>query len=148
MKNIKDRMQASLFDDEDAINAIREERKKKKYYNSYQRSIIYEPQTYSQTSVNALYDDTRFNMLERKIKSKNFAKDVEKFLLYASTRFIDFDFEKIADFYASADKETQEIFEELGLVIVDIGKAVEFGFTELNKKILRLYNEENVLSNE
>ena len=82
------------------------------------------------------------------IKSKNLDKDVEKFLLYASTRFIDFDFEKIADFYAASDKETQELFEELGLVIVDIGKSVEFGFTELNKKILKLYNEENALSNE
>ena len=94
------------------------------YYNSYQRAVVYTPKTWAPPHILELCDTTKYEILIRKINmSDNVSEDVKRFLRLAATRFIDFDFSKTADFYACADKPTQELFEELGLVIIDINRA-------------------------
>ena len=107
------------------------------YYNSYQRAVVYTPRTFKPPYVLELCNTTRYEMLLRKIDRADIEDaQVKRFLKHAAARFIDFDFSRIADFYACTDKPTQELFEELGLVIIDINKAIEKGFVELDKHIM------------
>lgn len=60
----------------------------------------------------------------------------------AATRHIVFNYERIADYYASASKEVQELMEQSALVIIDFDKAIEQGFVQLNDKMRMLYEQE------
>jgi len=77
------------------------------------------------------------------IDSNSGVSDEEKkFLKLAASRFIEFNYESIADYYASANKEMQELMEKLALVIIDFDKAIEEGFVQLNDKMRKLYELE------
>lgn len=77
------------------------------------------------------------------IDRSNVSEEEKKFLRYAATRFIVFNYESIADYYASADKEAQQLMEKLALVIIDFDKAIENGFVHINDELRRLYEQEN-----
>jgi hypothetical protein len=49
---------------------------------------------------------------------------------------------KIAEYYANADKEVQELFEDSALVIIDFKSAIKNGFTKLSKRIEEMRDEE------
>ena len=66
----------------------------------------------------------------------------KEFLKLAATRFLVFRYDYIAEYYSKADKEMQELMEDLALVIVDFGKAVERGFVELQEGLWELYQQE------
>ena len=66
----------------------------------------------------------------------------KKFLKLAASRFIEFNYESIADYYASASKEMQGLMEKLALVIIDFDKAIEEGFVQLNEKMKKIYEQE------
>ena len=66
-------------------------------------------------------------------------EEVRDFLQYAATRHVVFNYQNIAEFYAHADKETQELMERSALVIIDFDKAIENGFVEMSKDISKLY---------
>ena len=69
--------------------------------------------------------------------------DEEKeFLRLAATRFVEFNYETIADYYVGASKEMQGLMEKLALVIIDFDRAIEDGFITLNKKMRELYEQE------
>ena len=54
-------------------------------------------------------------------------------------RHIVFNYEDIAEYYAHADPEMQELMEELTLVIVDFENAIEQGFVEISEEVLSRY---------
>lgn len=64
------------------------------------------------------------------------------FLKLAASRHIVFNYENIADYYAIATKEMQELMEKSALVIIDFDKALEEGFVVLNDKMRKLYEQE------
>ena len=53
-----------------------------------------------------------------------------------------FDYAKIADYYAHASKEMQELMEDSALVIIDFGKAIEKGYIRLSDEIRNEYTRE------
>jgi hypothetical protein len=63
-------------------------------------------------------------------------EEEKTFLLLAATRFLKFDYKKIAEYYAHSNIEMQEIMEKLALVIIDYNKAIENGFVEFAHSIL------------
>ena len=63
-------------------------------------------------------------------------------LSLSATRFIEFNYEAIADYYCSCDKEMQKLMEMLAMVIIDFDSAIENGFVELNDKMRALYERE------
>lgn len=63
-------------------------------------------------------------------------EEEKAFLLLAATRFLKFDYKKIAEYYAHSNMEMQEIMEKLALVIIDYDKAIENGFVEFAQSIL------------
>ena len=59
----------------------------------------------------------------------------------AASRHIVFNYAKIADYYAHADKEMQELMEQSALVILDIDDAIANGYVKLSKDIEKLISE-------
>lgn len=58
---------------------------------------------------------------------------LEPILRARAAFFAEFDFQKIADYYANADKETQELMKRLGLVIVIPKEAYERGMCDFRE---------------
>lgn len=94
------------------------------------------------TNIFECYDHQKYLRLVRRIEKSNVNEEEKQFLKLAASRFIVFNYERIADYYASASKETQELMEKLALVIIDFDKAIEEGFVTLNDKMRRLYEQE------
>ena len=94
------------------------------------------------TSIYECYDHQKYLRMIRRIEQSNVSDEEKKFLKLAATRHIVFNFERIADYYASASKEMQELMEKSALVIIDFDKAIEEGFVQLNDKMRMLYEQE------
>jgi hypothetical protein len=110
------------------------EEKEKTIYTTKISTIHYEPRGIK-PNLSELYDDTKYKELLNEINNANIPDDIKYFLQLASTRFIKFYFSKIADFYAHSDKEIQQLFEKLALVIVDFNNAIANGLVEFNKRL-------------
>lgn len=111
----------------------------------YSRKIdtpIYTPRQVGGGNIYACYDDQKYLRLLRQIDTSNVSLQEKKFLIRAASRFIEFNYESIADYYASASKEMQVLMEKLALVIIDFDKAIENGFINLNDKMKTLYEQE------
>lgn len=93
-------------------------------------------------SIYECYDHQKYLRMVRRIDNSNVSEEEKKFLRLAATRHIVFNFERIADYYASASKEMQELMEKSALVIIDFDKAIEEGFVQLNDNMRRLYEQE------
>lgn len=83
----------------------------------------------------SLVDDRKYTSLVSEIERSNLPDEEKKFFLLAATRFLVFNYAKIADYYANSDKQVQEIMEKLALVIIDIEDAIANGFVKLNKEV-------------
>lgn len=109
-------------------------------YNTKIKGPIYEPRG-DRPDVTALYDLTKFNQLSERIEKSNAPGPVKTFLRWAAHRHVVFDYQMIAEFYAHADAEVQELMEDSALVIIDFEKAIEKGFTALSDEIAAGYLE-------
>lgn len=100
--------------------------------------VIYEPKE-TNHKIADLYKDNaqKFDELIEKIDNE----ELRKMLTLRAAWFVDFNFEKIADYYAyQATAEEQKVFEALGLVLLDYEGMIENGFSDLIKDF---ENEEN-----
>jgi hypothetical protein len=103
---------------------------------------IYQP-TGDCPPTEALYDPAKYTQLTAKIHQNNdLAPEVKEFLLLAATRHIRFNFEQIAEFYAHADPDTQQLMEESALVIIDFDKAISGGYVKLSQAMGKIYASE------
>ena len=103
----------------------------------YSRKIIppvYEPSEHDYTAAD-LYDNTKTLELQAIIEQSKLSKEVKFFLNKAAERHTVFDFQKIADYYATADKPTQALMEQSALVIIDLNQAIDAGFVTLSENI-------------
>ena len=135
---------AHLFDDFDEFQEkerIQDDEKLQKYSQGV-ASPIYTPRIGGANSVYACFDHAKYQRLMRKIEASNVKEEEKMFLRLAASRHIVFNYENIADYYAIADKEMQELMEDSALVIIDFGKALEKGFVVLNDKMRKLYELE------
>ena len=78
---------------------------------------------------------SKYKELKEKILNSNVSKLEKQFLLASATRHYVFNYSKIADYYASASKEMQELMEDSALVIIDFNDAIAKGYVKLNKRI-------------
>lgn len=114
--------------------------------NPYTDKIItpkYEP-TGEKPKIEELYDDTKAMDLIVSIQDSALNEKEKQFLMSAASRHIVFNYDKIANFYAHASKECQELMEKNALVIIDYNQAIENGFVNLSNKIDELveYHED------
>lgn len=77
------------------------------------------------------------------IEASDIPQEVKQFLKIAAQRHTVFEYEKIAEYYAHATPEVQELMENSALVIIDFDKAIEQGFIELGNNIAKSYNKDH-----
>lgn len=128
--------QVTLFD---ALNLQQAEESK---YASGVEAPIYEPKN-KQPDILELCDKMKANKLVREINQSSLSQAEKDFLICAAYRHYVFNYEKIADYYAHASKEMQELMERSALVIIDFDKAIELGFVKVCEDIKNKYLEEN-----
>jgi hypothetical protein len=73
-----------------------------------------------------------------KIELLEIDESLKEILKIRASFFTDFNFQKIADYFHKENKEVQEIFKDLGLVILAPKEALERGFIELQENIFEL----------
>ena len=89
-----------------------------------------------------MLDDNKANKLIEEIEKSNIKNEQKEFLKKAATRLYTFNYSNIAEYYAHQNKEMQELMEKLALVIIDIRKAIEYGYVELSEKLEEILNDE------
>lgn len=78
-----------------------------------------------------MMDRAKTETLQAEIASADIPNEVKDFLAYAAERHTVFNFRNIAEFYAHADVQTQDLMERSALVIIDFDRAIEEGFVNL-----------------
>lgn len=112
----------------------------------YSRNVLipqYEPSD-TPPPIEALYSYTKYAELIRDINNSNVSEAEKKFLRHAASRHIVFNYALIADYYANATPEMQELMEKSALVIIDINDAIANGYVKLSKRLEAIRNDGNL----
>lgn len=91
--------------------------------------------------INELCDDGKVDELLAEIADSDAPDDIKKFLAKAAQRHRVFDYRKIAEYYARADRDVQMLMEKSALVIIDYNDAIANGYVRLSEKIAGMRNE-------
>lgn len=113
--------------------------------SSYTKKIeapVYEPKHDEQPKEHTLLDLGKCDELLREIDRSCIPDSVKEFLKTAATRHIVFNYGEIAEYYAHASKEVQELMERSALVIIDFKKAIDNGYTRLKNDIYEIMLED------
>ena len=88
-----------------------------------------------------LVKEEKTNSLIERINSSNIPQGIKDFLIKASYRHLAFNYQNIAEYYAHADKEVQELMEESALVIIDYDNAIRNGYVQIKEAINEMIEE-------
>lgn len=91
--------------------------------------------------LDSLVNLTKYKELLRNINISNVSEQEKEFLRLAATRHLVFTYSKIADYYAHASKEMQELMEQSALVIIDMNDAIANGYVKLSKNIEKIMKD-------
>lgn len=111
-------------------------------YTQNVNAPIYEP-TGECPELEELADSAKCEDLIDRIQNANVPDDIAAFLVQAAQRHRVFNYSNIAEYYAHAEPEIQELFEDSALVIVDFNKAIEEGYASLREGIYEVNDEDN-----
>ena len=117
-----------------------EEEKKEETTNPYEMKIetpVYEI-TGEEPSIEELTDTEKGEKILKIIDSLDVSEPQKQFLRICATRLYEFNYSKIAEYYAHQDKTMQDIMEKMALVIIDYDKAVENGFVDMTERIEKI----------
>lgn len=115
------------------IHELKEIALSSKYTNKVE-TPIYEPKN-KKPHILELVDVEKTKRLIREIQRSNLDDFEKRFLIEAAHRHSVFNYSKIADYYAHASIEMQDLMEKSALVIIDYDKSIEYGFTHLQEEI-------------
>ena len=96
--------------------------------------------------LSSLVNIEKYGTLIAAINKSSVSEEEKKFLRLAASRHIGFNYSKIADYYAHASKEMQELMEQSALVILDIDDAIANGYVKLSAKMKQLIDEAKMQS--
>ena len=131
---------ADLFPELD-LEEISDDEMEDNWYTQKTDTPIYEP-TGEKVEIEEMINTDKYKELTDKINNAKLPDDIKDFLLKASTRHIQFNYKKIAEYYSNAPKEIQELFEDNALVIIDFDKAIEDWYTLLLNQFRWEINED------
>jgi len=102
---------------------------------------IYEPKN-AKPHILELCNKEKTLRIIREIEQSQLPIDEKMFLIDAARRHNVFNYEKIADYYAHASPEMQQMMERSALVIIDFEKAIQLGYVKLCEDIRTQYLED------
>lgn len=94
--------------------------------------------------IDALCSTDKYVQLLRDINNSNVSEEEKQFLRRGASRHFVFDYEKIADYYASASPEMQKLMEDSALVMIDINDAIADGYVKMSKRLEAIRNDGNL----
>lgn len=98
--------------------------------------IHYQPTMETPPPVSSLVDRSKANDLVRRISdTEGLPQEVRDFLVAGAQRHLVFDYTRIAEFYAHAAPEVQDLMERSALVIVDYEDAIQHGFVRVSARL-------------
>lgn len=127
----------NFFDDENQEN---QEQQNKYTFKKDIPQYQINPDKY--VDINQLADFNKYRKLCIEIEKSNVSTEEKRFLKFAATRHIVFNYSLIAEYYARASKEMQELMENSALVIIDYDNAIMNGYTMLASEIEKLFEED------
>lgn len=91
-----------------------------------------------------LCDSDKADSFLDEIRESNVSDEEKDFLIKATRRLYEFNYKKIAEYYAQATPEMQELMEHLALVIIDFDNAIAYGYAQLSAALeeMRVEDEE------
>lgn len=101
----------------------------------------YEP-TGERPDLYELCDSGKADSFLEEIKEANITDDEKDFLIKATKRLYEFNYKKIAEYYAQATPEMQELMEHLALVIIDFDDAIAYGYAQLSAALEEMRAED------
>lgn len=104
------------------------------------KSPIYTPKG-DEPELAELCDEAKTAELEEAIEAADVPDEIKRFLRLAAQRHNVFDYEQVAEYYAHAPAEVQDLMEQSALVIIDFDKAIELGFVKLTSTLADAYEE-------
>ena len=110
-------------------------------YTEEKKGLRYEVQG-DAPDLSELIDEEKTNELLEGINASSLDWKEQEFLRKAAYRHLAFNYKKIAEYYASAGSEMQELMEKSALVIIDYHSAILNGYTKLSDKIKKLLEDE------
>lgn len=96
-----------------------------------------------QPKTTELLDQTRAQQLQKQIEQADLPDDVREFLMFATTRHIVFNYQKIAEFYPHQPAEIQELMEKSVLIIIDADDAIANGYATFDSAIANIRDADN-----
>lgn len=99
--------------------------------------LHYKP-TGEKPKISELIDESKAHDLMTDILTAKISGEERSFLLKATYRHFAFNYRKIAEYYAHASKEVQELMEKSALVIIDYDDAIKNGYVKLSKRMEEL----------
>jgi len=121
-------------------NILPDDQDKDDLYSKKVEIPIYSPKG-EKPSLKELYDTTKVEALIKGIEAAKVPEELRLFLVAAAIRHTVFNFENIAEYYAHASKEVQDLMEKSALVIIDFHKAIEEGFLVMTKELAEASND-------
>ena len=88
--------------------------------------------------------DEKTNELIEEIKKSNVTKKEKDFLIQAAQRHLAFNYKKIAEYYANASEEMQDLMEKSALAIIDFDNAIANGYVRMKSEIDKMREDEGV----
>ena len=92
-------------------------------------------------ALSELVDKDKAARLTEQINKAEIPDDIKDFLRSAATRHYVFNYTKIAEYYAHAPAQVQELFEQSALVIIDFDKALENGYIRMTETLERFLEQ-------
>lgn len=107
-------------------------------YTNKTGTIQYEP-TGEEVELADLTVEDKTNELLERIENSNVSDEEKEFLRKAANRHRAFDYHKIAEYYAQASPEMQELMEDSALVIIDLEDAIAKGYAKFKGEVDALW---------
>ena len=120
-----------------------EKEKKESIYTTKVQIPQYLPSE-KKPALTGLCDIEKYSKLLYNINNSNVSEEEKKFLRFAASRHIVFNYSLIADYYAHSDVEMQKLMEESALVIIDINDAIANGYMKLSQNIRNMIKDSEV----
>jgi hypothetical protein len=103
--------------------------------------VIYDIKGSSPDIIDLVNVQKTYSLIKEIDNAENITKEEREFLIFAAYRHLVFSYETIAEYYANASKEMQDLMEKSALVIIDFDKAIEYGYMKLGNELRNYYLE-------
>jgi len=101
--------------------------------------------TGEQPELKELYSEEKYLKLLDEIEASEVTEEQKEFLKKAATRHLVFNYGDIAEYYAHASPEMQELMEKSALVVIDIDNAIRDGYVQIREAIAEILDQEDEL---